>query len=688
VSARVGKELLLFGVAGYGQIKQAREAVESLLSKKLLLYRSSTDSVSVWHGTDVDLRGRADQAKIRLSSTFEIVPFLGKEVPLPTWKPIEYNDQYSIERSFQSRYVTARETLAIREASVESIGQASSFDGVIFFVVPENEAELAELRKRLVSAATDNPAVLLAIPQRSEQLFELSLEVYALQSLLQDTVLLSEDPLVEPELQHMIDDAQSYLAAVLDRSFSPSPEGPTFISERSAISIASARELRSFLSGIMHRIYPLTPRVRNELIVRQKPRQAIVNARKKLILGILERSGRAEFGLEGNRPDMSMYRTVLYHTGLYIENGKGSYSFAKPQQLRDKGLRTVWKTLETFLTEPRTNARSFKELIEVLEAPPTGLRKGLIPIFLAAALRAFPSAMAILDHQGRYLIDILPSTVEEICSSPADFSLHVFEIKESELAYLAKIYTVFAPNGDVARSEKEPLRRCYDALTKWLTQIPRSSLASNDLSKTTSLFVRVVQEEQNPYRLFLGKLPELFGKQGSARALLELVARCKADLEGIVGKYYAAAKRTLYSAISVKVESQPPVQIALRKWSGFYHPDGGSFATDGVSKAFLSRIVMTYDSEEDFIDSLSSLVVGRPVSRWDDSSVAAFDREVHAVVTRIEESAWAHSSKSVSDEGLKNLAATRIRSLFLKLVDVVGENEARRIVTRIMNNRS
>ena len=144
--SRVGKELLLFGVAGYGQIQQAKQAVESLLAKKLLLYRSSTDSVSVWHGTDIDLRGRADQAKSRLSSTFEIVPFLSKEVPLPTWKPIEYNDQYSIERSFQSRYVTAREALATKEASREGLGQASSFDGVIFFVVPENEAELAELR--------------------------------------------------------------------------------------------------------------------------------------------------------------------------------------------------------------------------------------------------------------------------------------------------------------------------------------------------------------------------------------------------------------------------------------------------------------------------------------------------------------------------------------------------------------
>ncbi len=97
---------------------------------------------------------------------------------------------------------------------------------------------------------------------------------------------------------------------------------------------------------------------------------------------------------------------------------------------------------------------------------------------------------------------------------------------------------------------------------------------------------------------------------------------------------------------------------------------------------------MAYDSEEAFIDSLSSLIIGRPINRWDDSSVAAFDRELLAVVTRIEESAWAHSTKSVSDEGLRNLATTRIRSLFLKLVDLVGENQAHDIMKGIMSRRS
>jgi hypothetical protein len=295
--------------------------------------------------------------------------------------------------------------------------------------------------------------------------------------------------------------------------------------------------------------------------------------------------------------------------------------------------------------------------------------------------------MAILDNQGRYLGDILPSTVEEICSSPHNYTLHVFELKESERNYLAKICNIFAPSDDVALSEKEPLRRCYDALAKWLTRIPRSSLASKELGNATSLFIRAIQEEQNPYRLFLVKLPELFGKQSASRSLLDLVLRCKVDIEGMVGKYYTAAKRTLYSAISVNYESKVSIQSALRKWSGFYHPGGGSFVADGVSRAFLSRVVMTYESEEAFIDSVSSLVIGRQVNRWDDSSIAAFDREVHAVVTRIEESAWAHSSKVASDEGLKNLATTRIKSLFSKLVDLVGVNEARRIVTSIMNNR-
>ena len=62
-----------------------------------------------------------------------------------------------------------------------------------------------------------------------------------------------------------------------------------------------------------------TPRINNELIVRQKISRPMVNARKKLILGILEQSGKPDLGFDvkATTPDVALYRTVLVQTGLY-----------------------------------------------------------------------------------------------------------------------------------------------------------------------------------------------------------------------------------------------------------------------------------------------------------------------------------------------------------------------------------
>ena len=79
--SRVSRRLLECAVAGIEQDKTARESVKRLIEAKLLLYRHNADSVSIWHGTDLDLRGRLDQEKERLGGRFDYVSFLATEAP-------------------------------------------------------------------------------------------------------------------------------------------------------------------------------------------------------------------------------------------------------------------------------------------------------------------------------------------------------------------------------------------------------------------------------------------------------------------------------------------------------------------------------------------------------------------------------------------------------------------------------
>ena len=123
----------------------------------------------------------------------------------------------------------------------------------------------------------------------------------------------------------------------------PGSEGPRWFFKGNELPVKNAYDLRNELSQIMQCIFCYTPKINNEMIVRHKPTPTLVNSRKKLLVGILERSGQEMLGIEGNYPDASMFRTILLHTGLYYANEGGDWKYALPDQVKDPGLQKVWK---------------------------------------------------------------------------------------------------------------------------------------------------------------------------------------------------------------------------------------------------------------------------------------------------------------------------------------------------------
>ena len=91
------------------------------------------------------------------------------------------------------------------------------------------------------------------------------------------------------------------------------------------------------------------------------------------------------------------------------------------------------------------------------------------------------------------------------------------------------------------------------------------------------------------------------------------------------------------------------------------------------------------------MDSLATLLVGQPLARWDDSTIATFERELQTTVQQIEEAALEHSGlleDSTAAQGLSKLVEGRIDELFGKLVDLVGEVEAERRMAIIQDLRT
>ena len=84
--------------------KDASAIIKILIKKKLLLFRRYNDSISVWHGTDFDIRGKLEELKTSNREQFDVVGFLNKETPPRSWRPLRYNAEYGIHRYFGGLY--------------------------------------------------------------------------------------------------------------------------------------------------------------------------------------------------------------------------------------------------------------------------------------------------------------------------------------------------------------------------------------------------------------------------------------------------------------------------------------------------------------------------------------------------------------------------------------------------------
>jgi hypothetical protein len=364
-------------------------------------------------------------------------------------------------------------------------------------VLCDKDEEIQETVARLADDGTHD-RVIFAVPTSPTNLRDAVTEVACLERMQVDDKLLERDPLVATELQQMLDDSRAHLSKLIDRVINPAENNIVWFYRGRRLDVSSASQLRRELSTILSQVFTQTPRFNNEMIVRHRPSPNIVNSRKKLVLGVLERYGQDRLGLEGEFADASMFRTILLNTGLYDQDKSGRWRFVQPAELDDDRLQTVWSSFKELLTTPQKKPKDLVKFIRGLQEPPVGLRFGVIPILFAAALTAFPSPLSIVKSNGDYLGDIRPSDIEDLCKSPQSFRLTVLPIGLEERSYLANIRDLYST--DVVSSD-EPLdfvRACYDAIELWKHEAPPGALTSRLVSKDAQQLQIILTRDTGP----------------------------------------------------------------------------------------------------------------------------------------------------------------------------------------------
>jgi len=621
-----------------GSKKAVATAISALLDRKLLLHRRHVDHVTLWHGTNVDLRVRLQEARSTAAEHLDIVSFLDTEYPAPVWKPTAYNDEFVIRRFYRSRYVPA-EALSTKLAELRRQGGLPpASDGEIWYVLsrtPKARAAAVTLAREF----TDEPRLLLCLPKIPVNLSEIILDLLGLRRLQLDEDLHSEDPLAGTEIAQIIDDTQIHLGKLVEGLIHPTPDGSIWLHNGCEFRAETPTRLRLILSRITKEAFSATPRLNNEMIVRRQPSAAVVNARKKLCLGILDRYGQERLGIEGEFADAALFRAILLNTGLYRSDPSGHWRFAQPEELEasNQNLRTVWERFRTLLTEPDDRPKNLSVFLQGLQAPPIGLRAGVIPILLAAALKAFPSALSITRRDGGYVSDLLPSEIEALCRAPDQYRLFVPRLSGTVVEYLQRVATLFDP--EAARSpDTDFLRLAHDAVEAWYEEQPASAKRSRQVSRETRRFQRALRHIGDPLRLLLQEFPAAAGAKGSDDArVVEVLDRCKSEMERTLVEYQnrvaGVVSRTLAAGAA---NPDTSLREALRIWSTDVPADLPRKLSNPDLRGLAQTLLLSYDHDVRAIDRIAATCAEHPLTTWDDEQLGEFEDRFPRMVEQIE----------------------------------------------------
>lgn len=685
--AKATRRQLALALAGYFEISEAEEVITELIDRNLLLYRKHSDEVAVWHGTDSDLRGRLTEEKVNRDAGFDLVDFLTKEASPPVWKPQDYNDEFFVRRYFMTEFITVsqlEDQVGLLRSRITT--PAIDEDGRILYVLSSSSDErrqaevlIKSLYENELDSQDGSERVVFALPSEPLPIREAALEVACLLDMENDADLTMTDPLVLPEIQQMLDDARSHLHQLLDRLMIPSGRQTIWLYQGLPFHVESPRLLRKFLSSVLSNVYPLTPKFRNEVLVRKRPTPVIVNARKKLLLAMLNRCGDESFGIEGNFADASIFRTVIAQTGLYrLDDHTGRWGFVAPKAIDDPGLREVWRVIEDFFTAPSRGGKSPSDLFATLAAPPYGVRAGLFPVLFCAGFKAFAYTTS-LARDGEYLGDVLPTDIELLCKEPERHRLKVLDLDVTQTRYLEAIRKLFSAQPQEGL-EQDLVRNCHEAIQGWVQQLPRAALTSRRISKHSIGFRKLVTRESDPVALFLEELPRLFQAEPDRLLKEEFVSlkRAKAEIEGVIASYRDAACDVLRLALREPKKKQGSARESAKRWSASFLP---ILPPGHTAKPVLVRMQTEYDSDEKLLESIAGAISRVSLPRWEDDDVLEFSKTIKRLVEDVESDCIYQANLSdlrgtEAERPIADLLTERIDHYKRKLEELQGKAHA------------
>lgn len=586
-----------------------KQVLRDLVAWSFVLFRKHLGAYSVYAGSDFDLEAALSEALARqpevslrdLRALAGLRPILAKR---------HYHDTGAL-RWFDVDFVTLADVVSVAKEPMPEGGAVGRF----LLAIPTC-GEAAAKARQLCQAAADSAAgeAVIGLSGQAWHVVELARELLAITRIQDEAPALAGDAVARREVIARLASLRTTLESSLHKIF----QTVEWFRRGQAPQRYGMAELNALVSSLADLRFPDSPRIHNELLNRAEPSSNAVAARTALLKRMALGEGVPRLGIEGFPAEGGLFEAILQKSGLYRQEEGQRWLFSAPYLANDTcRLTQAWRAAIQ-LVSGAGRPVSVSTIYELWEAPPFGVKAGLLPILGAAFVLAEKRRIA-LYRDGVFRARFTDLDADYLAIEPVSVQVRWMDLSGSAshlLSGLASVVQKFDSSDRCATLEPlevaQGLVAIFDALSPWTK---RTSRLSANATAVRDLFKRA----SDPNRFLFDDIPGLTGGPDSGPlAANTALANVSDGLEELVGAYEAMLRHlrdVMFAELQAPLDS-PQALAELRARAANIHQLSGDFHMN----AFISRLTQFTGVTAD-IEGLASLMVSKPARDWVDADL-------------------------------------------------------------------
>lgn len=373
--------------------------------------------------------------------------------------------------------------------------------------------------------------------------------------------------------------------------------------------------LSELMSKICGEVYSHTPIINNEVINKNEITNMAANSRNKIIAALLRQELEPNLGLRGTGQDVSIMRSTLIRTGVFVDGDNPQINF-RPQSFEMKYL---LETIKNFILETKKNPTRFSVLYERLTLPngQIGLRRGVIPIYLAAVIHAYRQQITISNNFEPMKTNV--DTLIQINSAPENFSIEYLDWNADNENFIASLAEVFKDFIVGAEKNFDSCDYVANAITRWFLSLPKYAKEfktrpdGGKIADTHIKLRNILRQNLSGSDLLFKKLPKIFSEDLTTTT--NQIISAKKFFDNAVNEL----KNFILSETKIIFSATNNLMSTLRDWCTTLDQKIFEQLFPDETDKFL-RLIKSEVNEKIFVEESAKLATGFKIEDWNESA--------------------------------------------------------------------